>query len=200
MQIGSALTERGKQKMIELQIDTDMPNGCKECRFKGYKDGKWYCIASKVPMADECLEQRPFWCKLQETEKMYSRFTFKSQLCDGHVHLTAKDFIDHKVAEGHMKQQMKLKKYANNPALCEDLREMLYQQIYNINQLQWYRKEWMDLLNKYRKIRDNSTIPVVEPEIEGGGCSWWYVCSECHTSISPGDKYCRQCGGKVEWK
>lgn len=187
--------------MIELQLDREMPNNCGECPFKCVKNGDYHCVVSGVNLMDTCFEKRPFWCKLQETEKMYSRFTFKSQLCDGHVHLTAKDFIEHKNAEFHTQQQMKLKKFANNPALSEDFRELLYQQIYNINLLQWYRKEWMDLLNKYRKIRDNSTIPVVEPELEGGSCSWWYVCSECHTMLIKGkDKYCSQCGGKVEWK
>lgn len=34
----------------------------------------------------------------------------------------------------------------------------------------------------------------VHMEIEGGGSTWWYVCEECHASVSPGDRFCRQCG------
>jgi predicted amidophosphoribosyltransferase len=37
----------------------------------------------------------------------------------------------------------------------------------------------------------------VKAEIEGGGSSWWYVCSECHGAIDKNDQYCRHCGRKV---
>lgn len=33
-----------------------------------------------------------------------------------------------------------------------------------------------------------------EAELEGGGCSWWYVCGNCHTSVNENDNYCRECG------
>jgi len=36
-----------------------------------------------------------------------------------------------------------------------------------------------------------------EPELEGGGGSWWYVCSECHGMISEHDLYCKHCGAKL---
>ena len=39
----------------------------------------------------------------------------------------------------------------------------------------------------------------VKSELEGSGNTWWYVCGECHGSISWGDKYCKCCGRKVEW-
>ena len=38
-----------------------------------------------------------------------------------------------------------------------------------------------------------------DPEIEGGGSSWWYVCSECHGPIDTRDKYCRHCGKEIRW-
>ena len=38
----------------------------------------------------------------------------------------------------------------------------------------------------------------VKPEIEGGGCSWWYVCSECHGAIDSHDRFCRHCGGEIQ--
>ena len=37
----------------------------------------------------------------------------------------------------------------------------------------------------------------VEPEIEGGGSTWWYVCGECHGAIDKADKFCRHCGREV---
>lgn len=37
-----------------------------------------------------------------------------------------------------------------------------------------------------------------EPEIEGGGSTWWYVCSECHGAIDKKDAYCKHCGAEME--
>lgn len=37
----------------------------------------------------------------------------------------------------------------------------------------------------------------VEPEIEGGGSTWWYVCGECRGAIDKADKFCRHCGREV---
>ena len=47
-----------------------------------------------------------------------------------------------------------------------------------------------------RKIAEQKPV---EPEIEGGGYSWFYVCGECHGSINSYDKYCRHCGREIDW-
>jgi hypothetical protein len=39
-----------------------------------------------------------------------------------------------------------------------------------------------------------------EPEIEGGGSTWWYVCSECRGAIDDSDRYCRHCGARMKGK
>lgn len=184
--------------MIELQLDREMPNNCGECPFKCVKKGDYHCVVSGVNLKDNCFEKRPFWCRLHDSRKIQGRLNFKTQLCDGHVHLTAKDFICHQVTEGYTKQQMQLKKYANNPALAEGLREILYQQIYNINQLDWYKREWHDILERYRKLRDGEDDPV-EIETEGGGSTWWYVCGDCHGAIDNRDIYCKHCWRKLKW-
>ena len=37
-------------------------------------------------------------------------------------------------------------------------------------------------------------------ETEGDGrATWWYVCGECHTAIDTRDRYCRQCGTRIQW-
>lgn len=36
-----------------------------------------------------------------------------------------------------------------------------------------------------------------EKEMEGGGCSWWYVCPECHGAVDQQDNFCRHCGQKL---
>lgn len=38
----------------------------------------------------------------------------------------------------------------------------------------------------------------VEPELEGGGSSWWHVCGECHGMIDKNDLFCRHCGRPVK--
>lgn len=39
------------------------------------------------------------------------------------------------------------------------------------------------------------------PEYEGDGRStWWYVCSECHGTIDPGQEICPHCKRVVIWQ
>lgn len=38
-----------------------------------------------------------------------------------------------------------------------------------------------------------------EPEFEGGGSSWWWVCGECRTMIDERDRFCRECGRRLKW-
>ena len=63
---------------------------------------------------------------------------FRGELCDGHVHMTAHEFMLHKRRENVEKQRMKLKKLANNPALADDIRETLYLQVFYLNLLELY--------------------------------------------------------------
>ena len=39
-----------------------------------------------------------------------------------------------------------------------------------------------------------------EPEIEGGGSNWWYVCPECHGHIKHRTRFCGSCGKEIIWK
>lgn len=38
-----------------------------------------------------------------------------------------------------------------------------------------------------------------EPELEGGGPTWFWVCNECHGAIDPKDEKCPHCGLKINW-
>ena len=38
----------------------------------------------------------------------------------------------------------------------------------------------------------------VEPELEGGGSSWWHVCGECHGMIEVRDNFCKHCGRRIK--
>ena len=50
-----------------------------------------------------------------------------------------------------------------------------------------------------RRAAENLQQDPVEAEMEGGGSTWWYVCGECHTSIDTRDKFCRECGRRINW-
>ena len=39
----------------------------------------------------------------------------------------------------------------------------------------------------------------VQPELEGGGWNWWYVCEECHGYLEWRAERCSGCGKKVVW-
>ena len=39
-----------------------------------------------------------------------------------------------------------------------------------------------------------------EAEYEGDArSSWWYVCPECHIGVIRDQKYCQECGQKLQW-
>ena len=46
-----------------------------------------------------------------------------------------------------------------------------------------------------------SLLKPVKPKREhsGSGVTWWNVCGSCRTAINPNDKFCHECGRKVEW-
>jgi len=45
--------------------------------------------------------------------------------------------------------------------------------------------------------RDN--LEPMEPDMEGGGTSWFYVCGDCHGVIDWKAEKCRHCGRPVKW-
>lgn len=50
------------------------------------------------------------------------------------------------------------------------------------------------------EAEDTIMMNPVPAEIEGGGCNWWYVCGECHSSLNSIDKYYHECGRKIKWE
>lgn len=49
------------------------------------------------------------------------------------------------------------------------------------------------------EAQDTLFAKPVHVDVEGGGSNWWNVCEECRSSLHPGDKYCHECGRKLEW-
>ena len=51
-----------------------------------------------------------------------------------------------------------------------------------------------------REFRKQPELPPVPAEIEGGGVTWYYVCSECHTAIDYKTEKCPECGRRIKWE
>lgn len=39
----------------------------------------------------------------------------------------------------------------------------------------------------------------IEPELEGGGSTWWYVCGECHGTVELMAEECPHCRRRLDW-
>ena len=139
--------------MIEVQMDIDMPKMCYECPFCILHGGCVCAVSQSKINDDNVFVKRPAWCKLQDSKKMSSLFTFKTQLSDGHVHLTAHDRWVHNMKTSHEKQRIKLKKYANNPGLSEDLRSTLYWQVFYLNLLDSYMGAYEDIRKQVDELK-----------------------------------------------
>ena len=79
--IGIAL--KVKERWINMvQIAMDMPQGCKECRFRTEYD---YCSAMKPNFCGNTESSgKPFWCPLKEDEvtgSWYQQFGMKTMTC-----------------------------------------------------------------------------------------------------------------------
>ena len=84
----------------------------------------------------------------------------------------------------------------------ENLKKHLNTQIKKAKQLD---SKWVYILKEEAEtcleLADAELITCAEPvetELEGGGSSWWDVCSECHGQVGSYDQYCRHCGRRFK--
>lgn len=64
-----------------------------------------------------------------------------------------------------------------------------------------YSDDWNDHVcdrNTRPEYCPLNELDPVEPELEGGGSTWWYVCGECHGAIDNWDNYCKHCGRMIK--
>ena len=54
----------------------------------------------------------------------------------------------------------------------------------------------MEYTGGEQEMNENETV---EPEIEGGGSTWWHVCPECRTIIDTKDETCPECKRRIKW-
>lgn len=78
---------------------------------------------------------------------------YKGMLGDDHVHLTAKEMIEHRVREQYEKENAVLKKLANNPAIDKEVREVVWKAIFRSQDLMWYRGVCSELQEEHDPLK-----------------------------------------------
>ena len=80
--------------------------------------------------------------------------------------------------------------------LAYDALALLKEQEETINELQnaygYLQKQFFEAQDKLLNEQE------AEPEIEGGGSTWFYVCSECRGAIDDNDRFCKHCGARLK--
>ena len=74
-------------------------------------------------------------------EEYLKKHRVKGQLA-GSIVMPIGDVLEHQSNENYQKQIMQLKKLANNPALSDDVKDLLDNQVLNINLLIFWRKRY----------------------------------------------------------
>lgn len=87
-----------------------------------------------------------------------SAFRWKGELADGHVHMTANEFVDHKTMEKDMKNLLLLRKIANNPILSEEAKEAIRYAVFRIDDVVWLRKIIVDLREQIENMKKGGVM------------------------------------------
>ena len=77
---------------------------------------------------------------------------WKGELGDGRVHMTAKEYCEHKVSEDHERNRLILRKMSGNPILTDEIRKAVRYAIGILDENIWLRKQYMDVDEKCRNI------------------------------------------------
>ena len=78
---------------------------------------------------------------------------WKGELGDGEVHMTAHDYVEHKVAEDHEQKRMQLRKIANNPILSKEAAEAVRYAVYILDDNIWLRNRIMELQEQIENMK-----------------------------------------------
>ena len=83
---------------------------------------------------------------------------WKGELGDGHVHMTAREYVEHKVQENIEENKMILKKLANNPILTEEVRKAVRFALYRLDDIVWLRKVIDDKNEEIENIKSRYIV------------------------------------------
>ena len=78
---------------------------------------------------------------------------WKGELADGHVHMTAREFVEHRTKENHEKQRQILRKLSGNPILTDEIRTAVRYAVYILDDNEFYRKQVLDLREQIENMK-----------------------------------------------
>lgn len=70
---------------------------------------------------------------------------WKGELADGHVHMTAHEYVEHRTKENHERQRQILRKLSGNPILTDEIRMAVRYAVYILDDNDFYRKQVSEL-------------------------------------------------------
>ena len=79
--------------------------------------------------------------------------TWKGELGDGNVHMTAHEYVEHKVAEDHEQKRTQLRKIANNPILSKEASEAVRYAVYILDDNVWLRNRIIELQTQIENMK-----------------------------------------------
>ena len=77
---------------------------------------------------------------------------WKGELGDGHVHMTAREFVEHRTKERDEQMRQALRKIANNPILTKEVKEAIRFAVYRMDDVLWWRNEYIQLNEQYKRV------------------------------------------------
>ena len=77
---------------------------------------------------------------------------WKGELADGHIHMTAMEYWEHKSKENFETQKQILRKTANNPILTNEVKEAIRFAVYRMDDVLWWRNEYIQLNEQYKRV------------------------------------------------
>lgn len=81
---------------------------------------------------------------------------WKGELGDGHIHMTAAEFVEHRSLEDYERNKQMLRKIANNPILSKEAQEAIRFAVYRMDDIVWLRKINSDLKETIKNIGGNT--------------------------------------------
>ena len=112
-----------------------------------------------------------------------------------YLFLSDKSFADEEMLEG-VKEELKVFAEATAEERGLEIKSIEYE-ITDSKEREGYKE--IKIISKMKNKEEKEEKETTEPELEGGGHSWYWVCGECRKIISDRYKYCPGCGRKIKW-
>lgn len=77
---------------------------------------------------------------------------WKGELADGEIHMTAREYCEHRTKEDHEQKRQALRKIANNPILTKDTQEAIRYAIYCLDDNEFMRKRIEELQEEIKNV------------------------------------------------